>query len=132
MVDVKKQILFALLIIAAIVAFRLHTPPDVPLPKSARVQGGTVTIPVTSHVNPQAVQYAGLARQSGSHYAVVLKSGNVIREFPAGSVITRNKDGVDYKASGQIHLSGRPYQAQQLHVDADGRKGYIVFKQIPS
>ncbi|WP_067924397.1 hypothetical protein [Alicyclobacillus shizuokensis] len=128
----KKQILFALLIIAAIVAFRLHTPPDVPLPKSAQVHGSTVTIPVTSHVNPKANQYAGLARQSGHRYAVVIKSGNVMKEFQAGSVITKGRDGVDYKASGQIHLSGRPYQAQQLHVDADGRQGYIVFKQISS
>ncbi|MCL6632196.1 MAG: hypothetical protein K6T63_06120 [Alicyclobacillus herbarius] len=125
----KKQLLLALLIIAALAAFRLHTPPDVPLPKTATVHGDTVTIPVSSHVNPKAEEYAGLTRNANHHYAVVLKSGNTMKEFPTGEELKKDKSGIDYRAGGQIRLSGRTYQADRLHVDAGGKQGYIVFKQ---
>lgn len=72
-----------------------------------------------------------LARKASGEYLVnVYNRQTIVHVFTAGTSIKKDSTGTTYKTQDLIRLGLMEYQATDIHVNKDGRSGYIDFKEV--
>lgn len=125
----KKQLIFGILVIVAILFFQHKSVPTLPLPTNYHNVGKNVQIPVIMKLaNPSGENWL-LTRRSNGQYIVNAYNGyRVEQAYPSGKLLLSNSNGKNFQSAGKIIFNGTSYVASQIHVNPDGSSGYIVFQ----
>lgn len=120
---------FTLLIVVAFFLFEHRATPEVPLPAHYTKVGNAVRIPVGMGVPSTNGESWTLAKVNQQNYVVLLTNNSkTLHQYKANPSGHRAADGTNFAVAGAVNLDGTLYQAQTLHVNPDGRTGYIQFK----
>lgn len=120
--------IIGILVVAAIFFFKHSHAPIVPYPDNAVPTAGGIRIPVTMTL-PQGNQEFWSLNKSKQQYIVSLYNKQVlIDQFPAGAEVDKGLNGETYATSGSLQLGVEKYTASQIHVNSDGKTGYIVLQ----
>ncbi len=121
------------LIIAAFFIIQHRSVPNAPSPTNAVTTSQGIRIPVVTEVPSGTGEVWILARKSNGGYVVnVYNRQTLLHAFMAGKKITSDSTGTTYSASNDIRLGYIEYQATAIHVNKDGKSGYIALRQIAS
>ncbi|MCY0887492.1 MAG: hypothetical protein OWQ59_03450 [Alicyclobacillaceae bacterium] len=127
----KMNLIWILLIIAAVIFFRLRVTPSIALPEHFTKQGKEVLIPVQLADIPLKGEAWALSKNStGKVFVSAYKNDRVVRVFTSSGLAEREPSGVNYVTNGTIHLGHVLYQATSIHLNASGKSGYIVFEPV--
>ncbi|MCL6547764.1 MAG: hypothetical protein K6T30_02520 [Alicyclobacillus sp.] len=118
-----------LLILVVFFLVQHRSVPNLTLPKNASVHGQAVRIPVAVRTAPAHGAFWNLSRTTDAkrYFVTAYESGNPVRQFATQGAPRSAADGVDYPASGQVRFRQALYRAVTIHVNRDGRSGYILF-----
>jgi hypothetical protein len=124
-----KQIALLVVVIAAFAILRNHAPAILPTPAQQYIHGSEIKIPVAVGA-PQAANSASwsLVQMKNQKYEVFVRyKGQIKGKFDAAKEISSNGSGKDFAAVGKAEFGTQKYNASTIHINPDGRSGFILF-----
>ncbi|QSO54422.1 hypothetical protein JZ785_12005 [Alicyclobacillus curvatus] len=121
------------LIVGAFFIFQHRSVPSAPTPTNAVTTSQGMRIPVVTEVPSGTGEVWILAQKADKTYVVnAYNRQTLLHVFMAGKKISADSTGTTYSASNDIRLGYIEYQATAIHVNPDGKSGYIELKQVAS
>lgn len=119
------------LIIVAFFVIRHRSVPYAPAPANAVTISQGIRVPVATKLPQGTGEVWVLAKMNNKEYVVnVYNKQSLLHVFKAGSEVSQDSSGTTYQAEDDIRLGYTEYQATAIHVNPDGRSGYIELKEV--
>lgn len=126
----KRQWVWAVLIIIGILIFRLRSSGQLPVPTDyqntsdgIRISAAMTGIPGNSNGEIWNLTSNG----KGTYYINVYLNGRQQKQFATKQVISKKAGGTTYQTTGTIQLGQQKYHATDIFIDVNGNSGYIDF-----
>lgn len=129
----KTGLFVMLLIIIGFLVLQHRTVPNVPLPSAYHAQGASIQIPLAMRYDLSQEEVWTLSKRADAdqYFASVFAKERLLRQFATTKLLSAD-GGRTYATAGQIRVNGVLYEATRLHVNPDGRTGYIVLTRVGS
>ncbi|QQE80231.1 hypothetical protein [Alicyclobacillus sp. SO9] len=124
-----KQIVLMALVIAAFAVLRHRAPVILPAPLQQYIHGQQIRLPVATGAPLTANSPSWSLVQTKHHtYEVFVRyKGQIKGKFDAGTKIASSASGQDFSTAGKAEFGAKTYNASIIHVNPDGRSGFITF-----
>ena len=122
---------FTILIVAAFFIMKHRSIPYAPTPDTVITTSQGIRVAAYMKMPTGSGEAWVLARKASGEYVVnVYNRQTLVHVFTAGQTMKQDLSGTTYSTTDLIRLGLMEYQATDIHVNKDGRTGYIDFKEV--
>lgn len=124
--------IFTILVIAAIFWWKHGgSVPSIPYPNNAIPRADGIHVPIVMQLPQDSSEFWTLAQTANHQYVVnTYNRQAVVAKFPATSEVSHTTDGTTYATAGHIRMGLEEYAATEIHINTDGKSGYILFQPV--
>lgn len=125
-----KQSLWLVIIVLAIAILQHRIPASLPTPPRSEVHGTNIQVPLSEiPSNIDKINWQLIELPNHQYQVVARRNSRIIGKFNTTVVKSKSGSGKTYRAAGIAIFGTNRYTATTIHVNPNGRSGYIVFQK---